>query len=103
MVVAVEQDTFKIVVTMKLVDLVLLVVEVLVVVVQTVLEEQETLLPQVHLKEIMAVQVLEDLLQLVELAAVAAAVVHKLVEMVDPQNKVDQAETEQQTILQEVV
>ena len=73
------------------------------VVVQTVLEEQETLLPQVHLKEIMAVQVLEDLLQLVELAAVAAAVVHKLVEMVDPQNKVDQAETEQQTILQEVV
>ena len=98
-----EQDTFKIVVTMKLVDLVLLVVEVLVVVVQTVLEEQETLLPQVHLKEIMAVQVLEDLLQLVELAAVAAAVVHKLVEMVDPQNKVDQAETEQQTILQEVV
>tara|TARA_E500000331_G_C17032861_1_gene615928 strand:+ start:380 stop:646 length:267 start_codon:yes stop_codon:yes gene_type:complete len=88
---------------MRLVDLVLLVVEVLVVVVQTVLEEQETLLPQVHLKEIMAVQVLEDLLQLVELAAVAAAVVHKLVEMVDPQNKVDQAETEQQTILQEVV
>ena len=88
---------------MRLVDLVLLVVEVLVVVVQTVLEEQETLLPQVHLKEIMAVQVLEDLLQVVELAAVAAAVVHKLVEMVDPQNKVDQAETEQQTILQEVV
>ena len=88
---------------MKMEQMVLLVVEVLVVVVQTVLEEQETLLPQVHLKEIMAVQVLEDLLQLVELAAVAAAVVHKLVEMVDPQNKVDQAETEQQTILQEVV
>ena len=103
MVVAVEQDTFKIVVTMKLVDLVLLVVEVLVVVVKMVLVDQEILPLQVHLKEMLVVQVLEDLLQVVELAAVAAAVVHKLVEMVDPQNKVDQAETEQQTILQEVV
>ena len=66
------------------------------------LVDQETLPLQVHLKEIMVVMVLEDLLQLAVLVVVAVAVVQQLVEMLDLQNKVVQVETEQQMILQEV-